>query len=647
MTFSSRSYLSICILLSILLQNSQADDHDLVEYDFFDEAPLILTASRMSKPLDDSPASVSVINRRMIEASGAREIADLFRLVPGFIVGYYKGNQPAVTYHGLGREFARQTQVLVDGRSVFVPSFGGIPWSSLPLLIEDIERIEIIRGPNAVTYGANAFLATINIITRHSAEDFGIRYSISASDNSNPDIKDAYIRVGQNNGDLDWRLSAGSQNDDGYSSRFDSKSVDRANLRIDYLVHSNQFLTISVGTSNSILGMGKVAPPLSKEYNADLTNSYLNIQWEGIWDNSTSTIRLTHTNQKAADHFITDPFNPIEEGLFLDIPGLTVDIDYDRKSMRTDLEFIQTHNIDTNLRLVYGADLREDRVKSYFLLGDKTYHDVDTARLFTEVEWRIDDNWLLDLGTTLEDSSLTTRESSPRLSIIRKINHDHSLRFVISKAKRNPILWEYEGYTPLPPPLDVLPILIWEGNDQLVAENILSYEIGLHSNFAGIGIVSDIKLFNYEITDHIIEEAGTAYNGEQTRVTGIELSLDYSPTPNLDVNSGFSLLNVDASYKEIADSFPERSAFISVHYRFSKRQEISSSFYYTDTMMWLSSGNQVPAVEKLDLRYAYQLDPASETRIEFIGQNLLGEYNDFRLDNFQDIRYYLRLSGGF
>ena len=147
-----------------------------VEQDFFADSPLILTASRLSKPLLESPASVSVITRQTIESSGVRELADLFRLVPGFVVGYHSGHAPVVTYHGLGQEFGRQIQVLIDGRSVFIPSFGGVPWSNLPLLIEDIERIEVIRGPNAVTYGANAFLATVNIITRHAAEDRGLRY---------------------------------------------------------------------------------------------------------------------------------------------------------------------------------------------------------------------------------------------------------------------------------------------------------------------------------------------------------------------------------------------------------------------------------------------------------------------------------------
>jgi len=195
-SFSNQLPMLLITIIFLGANESSAQNLDAAETDFFDESPLILTASRMSKPLFESPASVSVITREMIESSGARELSEIFRLVPGFIVGNFNGNKAIVTYQGLGNEFARQTQVLIDGRSVFLPSIGGVPWANLPLILEDIERVEVIRGPNAVTYGANAFLATINIITRHSAEDQGTRYSLTTSDRTNPDVTDAYFRLG-------------------------------------------------------------------------------------------------------------------------------------------------------------------------------------------------------------------------------------------------------------------------------------------------------------------------------------------------------------------------------------------------------------------------------------------------------------------
>ena len=637
------------LILCIPTLASGVDSLVSAEADFFDEAPLVLTASRMSKPLAESPASVSIIDRHMIEASGVREIADLFRLVPGFIVGHFNGDKPVVTYHGFGTEFPRTMQVLVDGRSVFVPSFGGVPWSNLPLLLEDIEHIEIIRGPNAVTYGANAFLATINIITRHAAEDFGARYSITASDNSNPDIKDAYLRMGFHHGDLDWRLSLGTLSDDGFANVNDSSDIQNVNFRLDYLSGSNQSWTFQIGSSNNSSGEGLAGDPLNIERDADATNRYLNLLWERNSAHGVSSIRLTHTEQEVIDNFMTDPSS-----------GFILVIDFGRTSKRTDLELIQSREISNDLRLVYGGSLRKDKVKSLFLLNDFNFHDVDTGRVFAALEWRLDQNWLFDLGATLEDSSLTERESSPRLSIIRKLNPNHAFRFVASKAKRNPILFEHSGLTIFSVTVPAIDVQISEGNPNINPENIVSYEFGLRSQIKDSRISSDVKLFTYRISDHIVgaptgnlnvllDPIVTTANQESTRVTGLELALDFSPIPNLDIKSGFSFVGVESTKDDFEKSIPDKSAFINAVYRWNSRHTFSASIYYIDAMQWLATPdiNAIQPIRKLDLRYAYILDARSETRIELIGQNLLEDYKDYFLDNLAEPIFLLRISGGF
>ncbi|MFV2031839.1 MAG: TonB-dependent receptor plug domain-containing protein [Gammaproteobacteria bacterium] len=632
------------LILSIPGLTSAAQSPETVEADFFEDAPLILTASRMSKPLAESPASVSIIDRQMIEASGAREIADLFRLVPGFIVGRFNGDKPVVTYQGLGEEFPRKMQVLIDGRSVFVPSFGGVPWSNLPLLLEDIERIEVIRGPNAVTYGANAFLATINIITRHAAEDYGARYSITASDNANPDIKDAYLRLGFHFEDLDWRLSVGTSSDDGFVDVSDSRDINKLNFRLDYLSGSNQSWTFQLGGSDSTHGRGFAGNPLNFEREADATNIYLNILWERNVGRSVSSIRLTYTEQQVVDRFDSDPAG-----------GVIVNIDFGRTSKRTDLELVQSQEVGDSLRVVYGGSLRNDRVKSLFLLNDREFHDVDTGRIFAALEWRLDQNWLFDFGTTLEDSNLTERESSPRLSIIRKLNPGHALRFVASRAKRNPILYEYDGLTIFDTNLGV--IQLWQGNPDIEPEDIISYEIGIRSEFTDRGISSDVKLFTYKISDHIVnvptgnpnvlgDPIETTANQGETRVSGLELALDFSPTPKLDIKSGFSFVGSDSTDQRFDNSIPDKTAFINADYRWQARHKFSASYYYVDRMQWLD-GDIIEPIRKLDLRYAYIIDQRSETRIELIGQNLLEDYNDYFSENLVEKIFLLRISGSF
>ena len=171
----------------------------LSEQEFLAELPVVLTASRLAQPQTEAPAAVTVIDRQMIAASGVRNLSEVFRLAPGFQVGFESGHRHVVGYHGLADEFSRRLQVLIDGRSVYLPSFGGVSWSDLPIALDDIERIEVIRGPNAVTYGANSFLAIINITTRHSAADRGGFVRATAGSN---DIRDGVLRMAGGDGDV-------------------------------------------------------------------------------------------------------------------------------------------------------------------------------------------------------------------------------------------------------------------------------------------------------------------------------------------------------------------------------------------------------------------------------------------------------------
>lgn len=149
------------------------------ELDYLQEFPAVLSASRMSQPLAEAPNAMTVIDREMIKASGFRTIPDLFRLVPGMYVSYFNGTTPIVSYHGTTDDSARRMQVLVDGRSVFMPPIGAVAWENLSLQLDDIERIEVIRGPAAASYGGNSTQGVINIITRDAGAVEGYKVGVT------------------------------------------------------------------------------------------------------------------------------------------------------------------------------------------------------------------------------------------------------------------------------------------------------------------------------------------------------------------------------------------------------------------------------------------------------------------------------------
>lgn len=236
-------HLSSALLLCSLglVDLSQAEDLFLEE-----QLPEVLTATRLKQSPAAVPGSVSVIDRELIEASGARDIPELMRLVPGMMVGYnYAAHLATVNYHGGRQGEARRLQVLVDGRSVYRPGLATVDWHDLPLAIEDIERIEVFRGPNTVSYGANALMGVISIITRNPGDSLGTRLKYTRGERG---IDDWYLSRGFSTANGDIRLSVSGQEDNGFdltdkgNKYRDSRRNTRAQLSASHALDLNQNL---------------------------------------------------------------------------------------------------------------------------------------------------------------------------------------------------------------------------------------------------------------------------------------------------------------------------------------------------------------------------------------------------------------------
>ncbi|MDP3637586.1 MAG: Plug domain-containing protein, partial [Azonexus sp.] len=132
---------TLAAIALLAFNGAAADEADF----YFAELPVVATASRLPQRLDKAPASVTVIDQAMIKASGARNLNDVFRLVPGFQTFPANTDPARVAYHGLNdEEFSPRVQVLVDGRSMYSPVFAnGVNWSLMPVAMSDIERIEV------------------------------------------------------------------------------------------------------------------------------------------------------------------------------------------------------------------------------------------------------------------------------------------------------------------------------------------------------------------------------------------------------------------------------------------------------------------------------------------------------------------------
>ena len=179
-----------------------------------DEIPVVLTASRLKQPRAEVPASVTVMEAEQIRAWGARDLPELMRFVPGMTVGHSQGETTDTpVYHASPQNLMRRMQILVDGRSVYKAAIAKVNWDDIPIALEDIRRIEITRGPSSATYGANAFMAVINIISKNPEETLGTRLRYRSGNQS---VSDGFISHSGMLQDGSYRLSASYLSDDGF-----------------------------------------------------------------------------------------------------------------------------------------------------------------------------------------------------------------------------------------------------------------------------------------------------------------------------------------------------------------------------------------------------------------------------------------------
>src|SRR5690606_2232111 len=265
----SPAVIALCLTLTsavVITAAVRADELDALELET--PIPTVLTPVRLKQPRPEVPASVTVIDRQLIAASGMRQLAEIFRLVPGTSVGARDGWNHVVSYHGTAYRDSRRMQVMVDGRSIYQAGLATIDWNDIPLAIEDIERIEIVRGPDTAAYGANAFLGVINIVTRHPDDSLKLRLKATAGD---PHVEDYYGSTSGKIGSASYRVSANERRDSGFDKnhfgevRNDSTNLQLFNMRWSFAPLEHWNLDVQAGMTTGVytddLGTGDITHP--------------------------------------------------------------------------------------------------------------------------------------------------------------------------------------------------------------------------------------------------------------------------------------------------------------------------------------------------------------------------------------------------
>jgi iron complex outermembrane recepter protein len=465
-----------------------ANGADLTELDYLSDVPLVLSASRLRQPISETPVTMTIIDRATIEASGVREITELFRLVPGMYVRPglgIEGVVPVVSYHGLTNEFARRMQVLIDGRSVYLPPFSTVLWDDLPISIDDIERIEVTRGPNAGSYGANAFFGTVNIITRSPVASEGA-YALARAGQQG--VREGVLRYANADESLSYRVSAGHKADNGFENLYDTQNHSYLTGRVDGQVDSTDSLQLQLGVGNGARELGIDTSAVNRPRTKDIDHEYAQLRWLRA-PSSDEEISLQYAYERHAN-------KEIDQTLPIPLPGpglaaYTIRGDY--RIDRHDLQFQQISSFSPQFRWVWGAGARVDQIDAPIYFGGR--HDVtsNVEQLFVHGEWHASAALLLQGGGMLERTSIAGTDLSPRASVTYRFDADRSLRASISGATRTPSIFEAQGNFGLNFGSVYYPVQASGGD--LRSERLVSTEIGYHASFAQQSGQFDLKVY--------------------------------------------------------------------------------------------------------------------------------------------------------
>ncbi|MBJ7550670.1 TonB-dependent receptor plug domain-containing protein [Marinomonas ostreistagni] len=514
------------------------------------EIPAVVTPARVEQPRVEVSSTLSVLTGDFIRRSNVQYVEDLLSYVPGFFVGpYWNSYRKVVAYHGTELDRFRRIQVLVNGRSVYSSAYARVDWSSLALSVEDIERVEVNRGPNASSYGSNSFLAVVNIITRSPVDTIGSDISYTTDDQGNRRV---YAQHSGLKDHWSYRVSAAQGTVDGYDlkgdgdPRNDGHTQSSGNMLFVYQDEAQTF-DIDIGASHlnadvefyEIPGVsyGETTPYLIQD------REHIKVGWE-VDQSPTHTVKLQYyydRSQQTEIHEI-DVYGQVLNVLFAqDLPASEIysgELVADLDEYRHDIEIQSVWTPDNDVRVVNSASYRQDHVysKTYFN-GDYTE---ELLRAASNLSYRAWDPIIVNAGLMLEHSKLTGSYTSPQLGLTYKVSEQSSLRMNVSEAYRTPDLldekaeWSYifNGIRSIP--------AYAQGT---AAEKITSYELGWFHNVPSLGMSYDISLYSEHLKNLVasgkkyedaIEDGGVLTSDESYTATieGVEVELDWRTVNN-------------------------------------------------------------------------------------------------------------------
>jgi iron complex outermembrane recepter protein len=642
----SSLFCAMSLLAPMAESRAEAQLSLLEDAEYFSDIPSIESVTRLPQLKSETPAGVTIIDSEMIHASGAKDLPDLFRMVPGFQVANARQDLPVVTYHGLGSIISRRMLLLIDGRAALSSFSGSIRWYGKSLSLRDIERIEVIRSGNTVAYGDNAFFATINIITKHASKTHGTSLDFKAGDEKYTETQ-AQAGLHFDHGDL--RLTAGYATEDNQTEQPGEFNKRFFNLRSDWTLSEEDDLLLQLGGSETSIptgGSGRL--PLSERI---LSANYQQLLWRRNRGNGeTFHVQLYHNyDERDVDNVL--PFRIRGVGI------VQVPVNRDHIDERYDIEVELTSRPTKNLRTVWGVGARRDSVDSdayFYNVGERVNR---SSRLFGNMEWRPLKSTVFNTGLLWEKNELSDTSFSPRLAVNHHINEMNTIRSALSRAKRQPSLFEELSDQRITYQ-NILLNQIYTDRFDLENETVDSVELGYSARFPNRSITLDTRIYRDHVVDFIegiripsSDRDGSAIaliNAGDLTIDGLEFELAYQPSRKfrLTLTNAFMRTQADGfdaysgyTDKQQEERVPDYSGSLFLLKRLSTAWDFSLVYAWVGKMRW--QGPPVDAYKRLDMRLSrgFRLG-TTRGEAALIIQNAGSEYSDYKPDREMGTRSY-------
>ncbi|MCB1772641.1 MAG: TonB-dependent receptor [Gammaproteobacteria bacterium] len=598
----------------------------LTEDDFFTPFPEVLTATRLVQRLSDAPVAMTVIDREMIDASSAVHVVDLLRLVPGFQVARKEGIDTIGTYQGFADDFPRNMQVLIDGRSVYDPGLNGTVWSSIPLTLNQIERLEVVRGSNAAAYGSNAVMGTINIITRAAevSDSLGVRAMGGTGGVAEGEFSHAAVH-----GAAAYRIDASRARDGGLVDKFDTSKSTIVNLQGSYRPTLDDELTVRLGGRQTDFDSESFRYPRKRVFKSD----YQQFNWRRMLD-SEEDIQL----QLYRNNFRSPDVANIGVGI----------VDYSLQSERLDVELQHRWKPAEDWRMSWGAGTRRDTVSGGIF---DTTDDMrrDQVRAFSNLEWRATDDLLINGGLMAEHYNDVGDYFSPRLAANWQFDPHQTIRASVARAYRVATFVERRGDVRVQTPFGNIPVVF--GDSRLEAVQVDSVELAYLRELPVWDGTLDVRLFHIEhdpVIDDVDDENNTPANDDVRRfieagefdVNGVEIQLRLRPRQGSLVHLAYAYADAGGGRLETInwvdpadgiphpndDKVPNHTLTVMAAQSLGNGWTLSGTYSYVSAMTWMGEGEAVKRLSRLDAKLAKRVRSANgDWRFSLNAQNLFDD----------------------